>query len=184
MLADVSDLTDCGLAPSDAALSEVAGEACCALCRAPHLERNASHATTLAWLDAYAPDEAARMREATIRENETGSPIGWKSIRTRIATDSELWPGYAIPQDLLDVVVSRLDPTLEAFVPDAFLAMICGRCAAGPAAEEKLGPYLARVYVERHANGNERAARVQPSWALVERFVAIVDDAARSVRFA
>jgi hypothetical protein len=186
MLADVSDLRDYGLQPSDAAMSEVSNQERCDLCRAPALSRAASQATTLAWLDAYAPVEGVRLRAATIREaaDPAGDAANWQSVRTRMAIDSELWPGYPVPADVLEIVVARLDPTLEAFVPDAFLAMICGRCAAEPATQERHRALVTRVFVERHAQGNGRVARAQPSWSLVERFADIVDDAARVAIFA
>jgi hypothetical protein len=186
MLADVSDLRDCGLEPSDAALAEVSGLDRCSLCHAPQLERNASRLTTLAWLDAYAPEEAAWMRETVIRESQEPGAFehSWQSLRTRVSIDSELWPGYAIPADLLEFVVARLDPTLAAFVPDAFLAMICGRCAAEATPVRELGARLMRVFITVHAPGNERVARMQPSWVLVERFADILDDTARVALFA
>lgn len=186
MLADVSDLRDYGLEPSDAAMSEVAALDRCCLCHAPQLDRGASQATTLAWLDAYAPEESLRMRESAIRESQEleAFDYSWQSVRTRVSIDSELWPGYAVPVELLELVVARLDPTLAAFAPDAFLAMICGRCAAESTPADGLAARLIGVFVAVQAQGNERVARMQRSWVLVQRFAAILDDAARVALFA
>jgi len=186
MLADVADLQDCGLEPSDAAMSEISSLDRCSLCHAPQLDRNASRETTLAWLDAYAPDESTWMREAIIRESPEPGAFGhsWQSLRTRTSIDSELWPGYAIPAELLELVVARLDETLAAFVPDAFLAMICGRCAADDVPADGLAARAVGVYVAVHAQGNEGVARMQRSWVLVERFAAILDDTVRVALFA
>jgi hypothetical protein len=182
MLADVSDLSDYGLEPSDAAMAEVTSLDRCGFCQAPHLARDASQAVMAAWLATYAPVEAGRLREATIRNGPEA--VDWHSLRTRLSIDSELWPGYPIPADALETVISRLDPALAAFAPDAFVTMICGRCAAQPASLESYGALLARVFIDRHAHGNERVARAQPSWTLVERFAALVDDAARIALYA
>jgi len=143
-------------------------------------------------LEANAPDEANRLRAVVekerreIEESTTGGrsggpidqPIHWKDERHRLAVDSRVEPGYAVPYPFLQIACARMDAQLDEFVPDAFLAMICGNCSSKTYRVESIAPRLQEIYIRRHADGNEMAARRQPSWDLAERFIALITEIA------
>lgn len=196
MLANVADLIDfSGLAPSRAATAEIVADPC-ALCGAMPLAPDASLNATLLWLEINAPEDALRVRADVEKErNEiaaatTGGrsggpmdePIRWTDERSRIAADSRVEAGYAMPISFLQSACARMDAALDEFVPDAFLAAICGNCACATYPVESFAPRLQELYIQRHTEGNEAAARRQPSWDLAERFILLVADIAAQHR--
>jgi hypothetical protein len=204
MLADVSEFSEYLPAPSEAALTEVRSLSTCSLCDSPTLIHNASLAMTVLWLEAHDPAEAANMRSgsgggagelepADARGGRSGgSPdppietdLEWEVIRKRAAIDSILSPGYALPLQMIGAIAAHAEmtPELEDFVPDAFLAMICGRCDGKVSPVEDIAPRLLGTYLNLHFDGDRAAAeRQRGPWQLVEEFVRIVDATARTFR--
>jgi hypothetical protein len=188
MLVSLEDLDAYGLVPRPEILSEVSDSSCCSVCGAEPLPPHASYAETMDWFRRHNPPVVAMVEaEATERmdvEHGTGvglaaferdSSVDWRSLRTTHSYDSQLAPGYALSAISMPAAIAAMDPDLQDFFSNTFLAALCGFCATGPAERENL---LLRSYVNQWADGNLEVARRQPSWSEVERIASIVTTAA------
>lgn len=164
----------------------------CALCGSTPLEPRASEAATLRWLQRHDPDAATRMLAAIANTGERSGfagrsasekePREWRELRSQAVNDSQLTIALPLPEDVLEPIVAQFDEALDAFVPDAFSVPVCQRCFATAPANDQVVPLLIETYVNTQFDGNFSAARAQPSWPLVERFVAIVNAIAERSR--
>ena len=172
MLTDVSDLASDEVVPTERAFAQVAEADDCALCGAPELQRLASAATTLDWLLRYDPESATAMRVAI--EGAGPAIDRWEDVRSRTATDSRIRAAYPWPNEWLAAILGEvLGSELEPIAIDAFLLPICERCfdLEGDAGMTEA---IRNAYVRFAFDGNEAAARAQPVWPAVERFLAFL----------